>query len=378
MARYRWLTKIDWALIAFALALAAVGLSVLFSATYEGPRDQWTFGALWSGMPSIVRKQILFFGLSLTVMCVATVIDYRHVETYAFILYGAGIVLLLAVHVIGETRSGATRWLDFGPIAFQPSESMKMLVVFALARYFAKREPEDERGFYLRELIVPFAIVGVPVVLVATQPDLGTAILITFVGMSVLFCVGIRWQSLAILAIAGALALPVAWNYVLKDYQKDRVRTFLDPERDPKHTGYHIIQSKIAVGSGQVSGKGFLQGTQGTLRFLPEHHTDFIFSVLAEEQGWVGCATVLGLYVGLLLRGLTIGQRAKDRFGTFLAVGLTSILFWHVVVNVNMVTGALPVVGVPLPFLSYGGTFLTTTFLIVGLLCNVGMRRFMF
>lgn len=378
MNRRRWLSKVDWTLLGLALTLAFFGLSVLFSATYEGPRDHWTLTDLAGGVPSVVRKQLIFFGLSLGVMLIATIVDYRHVETYAFLLYGLGIVLLVLVHLIGETRSGATRWIDLGPIAFQPSESMKMLVVFALARYFSKREPADERGFRLRELLVPFALVGVPMVLVATQPDLGTAILITFVGMSVLFCVGIRWKSLAILAVAGVLALPVGWNFVLKDYQKDRVRTFMDPERDPKRTGYHIIQSKIAVGSGRVAGKGFLQGTQGTLRFLPEHHTDFVFSVLAEERGWIGCITALGLYLGLLLRGLTIGQRAKDRFGAFLAVGLTSILFWHVVVNVNMVTGALPVVGVPLPFLSYGGTFLTTTFLIIGLLCNVSMRRFMF
>ncbi len=374
----RWLAKVDWTLIALALALAGAGLSVLVSATYVGPRDPWSFADLVTWMPGIVRRQLVFFTLSLAVMLIAMMVDYRHVETYAFLLYGVGVVFLVLVHLVGETRSGATRWIDFGPVAFQPSESMKMLVVFALARYFAKREPDDERGYYLRELVVPFSIVAVPMVLVVTQPDLGTAMLITFVGMSVLLCVGIRWKSLVLLALVGALAVPVAWNYVLKDYQKDRVRTFLDPERDPKGTGYHIIQSKIAVGSGRLTGKGFLQGTQGTLQFLPEHHTDFIFSVLAEERGWFGCMTVVGLYLALLLRGLTIAQRAKDRFGAFLAVGLTSILFWHVVVNVNMVTGSLPVVGVPLPFLSYGGTFLTTTFLIVGLLGNVSMRRFMF
>lgn len=378
MQRHRFIAKFDWALVGLAVALALLGLTVLFSATYEGAREGYGWRDLFHGMPGIVQKQALFLGLSMVVMLVAAFVDYRHVETYSYILYGAGIGMLVLVRFIGETRSGATRWIDLGPIAFQPSESMKMLVVFALARYFSKREAEDESGFLLRDLVVPFAIIAVPMGLVAVQPDLGTALLLAFVGGSVLFCVGIRWKSLLILGVAAVLALPVAWNYVLKDYQKDRVRIFLDPERDPKHTGYHIIQSKIAVGSGRVSGKGFLQGTQGTLRFLPEHHTDFIFSVLAEEQGWVGCVMVLGLYVGLLLRGLGIAQRAKDRYGTFLAVGLTSILFWHVVVNVNMVTGALPVVGVPLPFLSYGGTFLTTTFLVVGLLCNVSMRRFMF
>ena len=233
-------------------------------------------------------------------------------------------------------------------------------------------------GLTLRDLVVPAGIVALPMALIGMEPDLGTALLVAFISTAVLFAVGIHRRTLVLLVVLAVVSAPLAWTYGLKGYQRERIVSFVRPGTDQQHSNYQVLQAKIAVGSGRLSGKGFLQGTQGSLQFLPEHHTDFIFSVVAEEQGWIGSVGLLGLFLLLLLRGLGIARRAKDRYGALLAVGITAAIFWHVMVNVSMVMGAMPVVGVPLPFMSYGGTFLCTTFLNIGLLANVSMRRFLF
>jgi rod shape determining protein RodA len=244
-----------------------------------------------------------------------------------------------------------------------------------MAKYFQSDEPA--KGYYLRDLWVPFAIVAPLIVLTLIQPDLGTAIILGIVFISMVLMGGLRLRSFAYLVAAGIACLPIGWQF-LKTYQRNRILTFLDPDRDPLGAGYHVIQSQIAVGSGKVFGKGWLHGTQNRLNFLPEQHTDFIFAVFSEEWGFVGCAVLLLLFVMMIAYCLRVVQRAKDRFGALLVFGMLSIIFWHVTINVSMVTGLMPVVGVPLPMVSYGGSALATIMFAVGVIINVSMRRYVF
>ena len=262
-----------------------------------------------------------------------------------------------------------------GFFSFQPSEIVKIFVIFALARYFSRREYPQGLGF--RNLVGPGLLVGAPFVLILIQPDLGTALHLAFACLSVLMFLKVRRSVLLALGGFLALAMPFVWHF-LKAYQKQRIMTFLNPEKDPLGAGYHIIQSKIAVGSGQFWGKGFLKGTQSQLRFLPEQHTDFAFSVFAEEWGFAGSAVMLILFLALFVFGLQIVKRSQDRFGALLALGLLALIFWQMIINISMVTGLMPVVGIPLPFISYGGSSLVTIFVAVGFLLNISMRRFLF
>jgi rod shape determining protein RodA len=252
---------------------------------------------------------------------------------------------------------------------------MKIALILALARYFAQHERKE--GYRLRDLFIPTVITMVPIVLIIKQPDLGTAMVVVFIFFSIVMFVKIRFRSLLILCTTIILATPFFW-FALKEYQRTRILTFLNPDMDPLGAGYHIIQSKIAVGSGGIWGKGFLQGTQCKLHFLPEHHTDFIFAVLGEEWGFVGCGVVLALYLALILWGVTRGMRTQDRYGSIVAFGVTAMIFWHVVINVGMVLGIMPVVGLPLPFLSYGGSSAVVMLIGIGLLLNVRARRYIF
>jgi rod shape determining protein RodA len=271
---------------------------------------------------------------------------------------------------------GATRWLHLGFISIQPSEPMKIVIIMVFARFFTGYPVFQ--GLGLRDLGYPLLLLGVPALLIMKQPDLGTAIMVCLIVCSMLMYIGVRWSTLVSLALTAIPAGYGAWHFFLREYQKNRILNFIDPERDPLGSGYHIIQSKIAVGSGGFLGKGFLQGTQSHLRFLPEQHTDFAFSVFSEEWGFVGCLVMLVLYLFLVLWGLHIAGRCNDRFGSLLAVGVTAMLFWHIVINMGMVIGLFPVVGVPLPFFSYGGTSMVTSMVGVGILLNISMRRFMF
>ena len=324
---------------------------------------------------NLYLKQLIWFGIGAVLMIVCFIFSYKRFDQYAVIIYFSGLGLLVSVLVFGKFVGGARRWLTIGPMSLQPSEMMKVALIIMLAHYFSRHLKKD--GLTLRDLIQPMLIVLMPCILILKQPDLGTAmVLVLIAGSMTLFC-GIGRRTLLLLVTAGAVSIPLAWS-LLKNYQKQRILTFLNPERDPLGTGYHIIQSKIAIGSGSVSGKGYLEGTQNALSFLPEQHTDFIFSVLAEEWGFMGASLVVILFLLVLLWGLNIAHKCRDPFGILLVVGVDAIIFWEMFINIGMVMGLMPVVGVPLPLISYGGSSTLTIMIAIGLLLNVSMRRFMF
>lgn len=361
----RLVGSFDWTLLALVLLAALVGIANLYSST-----SSWEL----NGLP-IYMKQTYWLAIGFSIAIVLTIFSYRHLEHMATITYIGCISLLGSVLIFGKTSMGATRWIDLGFFSLQPSEVMKVVIIIALAAYFSQHESTE--GYRLKELIAPGLLLSVPVLLTMKQPDLGTAMLLLFIGTTMALFAGIRRYALTILALMASCAMTGGW-FLLHGYQKDRIRTFLSPERDPLGTGYHIIQSKIAVGSGELWGKGFMQGTQSQLSFLPERHTDFAFSVFAEEWGLFGCTLLLGLYLAIVLRGIYIARKADTSFGMYLAIGITAMIFWHIIVNLGMVIGLLPVVGVPLPLFSYGGTSMVTTMIGCGLLLNISMRRFMF
>ncbi|MBW6510525.1 MAG: rod shape-determining protein RodA [Desulfuromonadaceae bacterium] len=360
----RLLTNFDWVLILIVLLLATAGVVNLYSATSNG--------AVHS---AFYLKQLTWIGGGLVVALGVSLFDYRHLQYAGFYLYGVNLLLLLFVLVAGEARMGATRWIRLGFMNLQPSELMKIVIIIALAYYLSERS--SLFGFSLLELTIPLALIGVPVVMIMKQPDLGTALMVVFIGGTMGMFAGIKKPALIFLGGSGGLLAVGGW-FLLHAYQKRRIMTFLNPELDPLGAGYHIIQSKIAVGSGSLWGRGYMHGTQSQLSFLPERHTDFAFSVFAEEWGFSGSFLLLVLYLLLILWGIYIARVAADPFGMFLAVGVTAMLFWHIVVNLAMVIGLLPVVGVPLPLFSYGGTSMLTTMLGVGVLLNVSIRRFVF
>ena len=362
----RLFTNFDWTLLAVVLAITALGVVNIYSAS-ASYRD--------IGTPYYL-KQLYWIVAGLTLSFMVCSLDYHLFEDFAYWLYGAVVLMLVLVLLVGKTTMGATRWLDLGPINIQPSEPMKIVIIMTFARFFA-RYPVF-KGLSLRELLLPLMLVGVPALLIMKQPDLGTATMVSLIAGTMLLFVGVRWSAFATLFAAFIPTVILAWQFGLHDYQKKRVYNFLNPDLDPQGSGYHIIQSKIAVGSGAIFGKGYMQGTQSQLRFLPEQHTDFAFSVFAEEWGFVGCLVVLALYLFLVLWGLAIAKRCNDRFGSLLAVGVSAMLFWHILINMGMVIGLFPVVGVPLPFFSYGGTSMVTSMIGVGILMNISMRRFMF
>ncbi|MCX8118430.1 MAG: rod shape-determining protein RodA [Desulfobacterota bacterium] len=361
----RFLIHFDWGLLGIVLLISAMGILNLYSATAH---EETT------GMP-LYFKQILWLGFGLGIMLAITFFEYRHYTDFAYLLHGVAVVLLVVVLAFGIITSGAQRWIRLGPLTFQPSEFVKISLILALAKYF-QRYPGRE-GFSLKQIGLPLLLFLVPMGLILKQPDLGTAILLLLVFLSILVYARVRWSVLATLAGTGLFLVPIAWR-LLKDYQKQRIITFLNPDLDPLGTGYHLIQSRIAIGSGGFFGKGFMKGTQCKLGFLPEQHTDFIFSAFGEEWGLVGCAVLLGLYLLLILKGLQIAENSKDRFGAILSFGVVAMIFWHTFINIAMVLGLLPVVGIPLPLFSYGGSFLLSTLMGIGLLQNVNIRRYLF
>ena len=359
--------RVDWTIIGITVALGGVGIISLYSAAAPGVPS--------TSLP-IYLKQSLFLGLGLLCAGLVVAVDYRRWLEYAWVLYLLCLALLVAVLVFGKATSGSQRWLSLGPVSLQPSEICKWVMMLSLARYFQRRPPP--RGYYtLREMLVPLAMILTLALLIVIEPDLGTAILLVFISVSMLLVAGFRLRSFLKLCVVVLVALPLLWQR-LEGYQRSRILTFLDPQRDPLGAGYHVTQSKIAVGSGGLLGKGFLQGTQSQLRFLPEHHTDFAFSVWAEEWGFVGSAFLLVLFFLLLTYGLHVAQRCGDPIGKVLAFGVIAFFFWPIVINVGMTLGLVPVVGVALPFISYGGSSLITSLMAIGLLVNVHMRRFVF
>ncbi len=359
----RLLTHFDWPVLTLVLIISFIGVLNLYSAT---------FGEVES---HLYAKQILWIGIGLAFALFITVFDYRFYRDFAYIFYGISLVLLMAVLIYSTMNPEASRWIKVGPFFLQPAEPAKITIILSLAKYFDRFPKRD--GYLLRELIIPFIILLVPSLMVAKQPDLGTAIGLLLIGFSIILFVKIKWKSLVIMIIGAISILPFIWNFLMP-YQKRRILTFFKPELDPLGAGYHIIQSKIAIGSGGVLGKGFLKGTQCKLHFLPAQHTDFVFSVLAEEWGLLGGFILLGLYLFLILWGLNISIRSKDRFGAIVAFGVVSMIFWHMIINIGMALGIMPVVGIPLPFMSYGGSAIISMMAGVGLLLNISMRRYIF
>lgn len=355
----------DWKILGIVLFLSSIGLLNLYSFTSNGEGV---------GQP-LYLKQMLWLGIGLGVMFLVAFIEYRYYADFAYPIFLTVLFLLILVFGFGVITSGAKRWIRMGGFSFQPSEFMKIALIIALAKFY--QAPTDRKGYSLQQLFLPFAFLLVPVILILKQPDLGTAIILILIFFSILLFVKIRLSSLLVLTGIGTLIIPLGWT-LLKDYQKRRILTFLNPELDPLGAGYHLLQSKIAIGSGGVIGKGFMKGTQCRLGFLPEQHTDFIFSAFAEEWGLVGCLVVMGLYFILILWGLRVVVHSKDRFSAILSFGALSMLFWHTFINMGMAMGMMPVVGIPLPLLSYGGSFLLSTLIGIGLLLNVSMRRFLF
>ena len=351
--------QLNWGMVLLLCMVASVGFAMLYSAA-NGDMSPWA------------TRQMMRFGLGVVLMFVVALIDIRFWFRYAYLIYLGILVLLVAVEVMGTIGMGAQRWIDLGFIRLQPSEVMKVALVLALARYF--------HGISMEEigrptaLLLPLALVMAPAGLVLKQPDLGTAGMLLLAAGAVFFCAGVRWWKFALIFVAGLAAIPLGWQF-LHDYQKARVMTFLNPENDPLGAGYHSLQAMIAFGSGAITGKGFLQGTQSHLNFLPEKQTDFIFTMLAEEFGLVGSLGLLGLYFLLLVYGFAIAFRARNQFARLLALGLATNLFLYVFINMAMVMGIFPVVGVPLPLVSYGGTVLLTMMAAMGLIMSCYIHR---
>jgi len=363
----RLLKNFDWGTFSIAILLSIIGIMTIYSATRPLlPADQ----------PNYHIKQIYWLLLGITALFLIVSFDYIWLSRFSYPLYAGGLVLLLAVLFAGKTGLGAQRWLTIGPLSFQPSEIFRLLFIVVLARHFL----EISGAMGLASVVKVFlAFTCIPLLIILKQPDLGTAliILVMFVSLSVIK--GLQKKVIVLLIVIGVLSIPfigsIMWEG-LKDYQKNRLVAFMEPEADPAGIGYHINQSKVAIGSGGLLGKGYMQGTQGPFRFLPEKQTDFIFAVFAEEWGHVGSILLLLIYLALILRGLDTALKAKDEFGRLLAAGITTMFSTYFFINVGMTLGIMPVVGIPLPFMSYGGTALLSNFIAAGVLINIRTRRF--
>ncbi|GMR05359.1 MAG: rod shape-determining protein RodA [Thermodesulfobacteriota bacterium] len=353
----------DWLTLSTVMTLTIIGFASVYSATH-------------AQQPWIYQKEVYWIVIGLAFMIVAVVLNYSLLDNFGYVFYALANLSLVLVYIIGSSFGGARRWIDLGFFSLQPSEIAKLALIVVLAKYFSAK-PTPQRGLGVKDLVLPGLLMLLPFILIAKQPDLGTGIVLWMIFWSMLLIVRLRLSTIIGLVVTFSLAAPLFWT-MLKDYQKARLSSFLNPGADPLGSGYHVLQSKIAIGSGGLFGKGFTAGTQGNLRFLPEHHTDFIFAAFAEEWGLLGATIVLGLFLGLIISGLNTANNSKDRFGFLLAFGITAMFFWQVLINLGMVSGILPVVGVPLPFISYGGSFLITSLISAGLLLNVYMRRFIF
>jgi len=359
------LKKFNWSLIALEIILIGIGIWNLISAT--GVQDK-SLG--------LYKNQALWFGIGMSLTALILVVHYSLLSRLAYFIYFANLILLGAVLVMGKSSLGAKRWIGISSFRVQPSEFMKLAMVICLAKYF--ESDQTVGGYGIRDLVLPTILVALPCLLIMLQPDLGTALIILLTFCSMMLFIRIQPRTLIAIVICALIALPTVYKFGLKPYQRQRLISFLDPASDPKGSGYNSIQSMIAVGSGQLFGKGYRKGTQSQLNFLPEHHTDFIFSVFSEEHGFAGCVILIGLYLIFMLNGLSVAYQSHDKFGVLLALGIMTIFFWHIFINMGMVMGLLPIVGVPLPFLSYGGSSLVTSILCVAILTNIANKKFMF
>ncbi len=353
------LSEINWGLVGILTVIACIGFVMLYSAG-NGSLSPWA------------GRQMLRFAVGLCLLIFLATIDLRFWLRYAYVIYFVALLLLVAVEIMGDIGMGAQRWINIGVVNLQPSEVMKIALIIVLARYFHTL-PEEAEG-RLRYLLWPVGLALAPAALVLRQPDLGTALMLLIVAGMIFFMAGVKLWKFGVALGAAVGAIPIAWHF-LKGYQKNRILTFLNPESDPLGAGYHILQSKIALGSGGIFGKGFMQGSQAHLNFLPEKQTDFIFTMLAEEFGLTGGLALLGLYGLVLVYGFSIAIRAQSQFGRLLAMGVTATFFLYVFINIAMVMGLVPVVGVPLPLISYGGTSMLTLLIGFGILIGVNVHR---
>jgi rod shape determining protein RodA len=365
----------DWSLFLFTLVIPLIGLLVLYSAGYDPDSSFELLGWFKLDIHSAAfAKQALYLLAGLLAMVIGMSIPTGWFSRYSVVLYGVGVCLLVMVAGFGVVVNGSRRWLDLGVFKVQPAELMKLGLLITMARILAKYPPKDGRLYGLWQLVVPACLIAIPMALIMQQPDLGTALSLGIVGAGQILFVGVRPKVLLAIVLTFCVLAYPAWN-ALHPYQKRRVMVLLDPEADPQGSGYHITQSKIAVGSGELFGKGFQRGTQTQLEFLPEHTTDFVFSVLAEEWGFVGCTTVIGLFFCLIALMLRVAFRARDTFSCLVVIGITTQIFAHIVINIGMVIGLMPVVGIPLPLVSYGGSSILSLLFSLGIVQGVNMRR---
>lgn len=356
--------KLNWGIITILCALACIGVAMHFSESSSAANA-------WTDMP--LTHGLRFVMLLALMIILAMFVDARFWLAIAYPLYAAALLLLVAVAAIGDTRLGATRWLSLGPLSLQPSELMKIGLLLALARYYHQLDPR-KTGTVLWS-IPPFMMIGAPAALIMKQPDLGTAMLIVFSGLMIMFVAGLLWRVIIAGAVVGVGGVLFAYKYLLHGYQRARIDTFLGVEDDPLGTGYHVLQSKIAIGSAGLFGRGYLQGTQSQLDFLPEKHTDFIFTMIVEQFGFLGGAFVLALFVMLMGFALQVAMRARSLFGKLAAAGVAATLASYVFINTAMVIGLVPVVGVPLPMISFGGTAMTTLMVGFAIVLSIDLHR---
>lgn len=361
----RLIENFDWGLLLLICLISSAGLVVLYSAVSAGGET--------GAAPILFKKQIIWMCGGLVIALTCLMIDYNNLDKSSFLIYALCIGLLISVLLFGKVVGGSRRWISLGFITMQPSELMKIALIISLASAYATSVSEE--GLNFSKLIKPTILCIIPFGLIVKQPDLGTGLLLLLIAGSMTMFIKLEKRVFFTLTGVGLTSVPMLW-FALKDYQKSRILTFLDPDRDPLGAGYHIIQSKIAIGSGMLHGKGFLKGTQNALSFLPEQHTDFILSVMAEEWGFLGCSFLLVLYFFLLFWGLNVSYSCRNMFGSILAFGITSMIFWQIFINIGMVMGLMPVVGVPLPLISYGGSSVITNMVGLGILLSISMRRF--
>ncbi len=354
-----------FAFIIFALLF--IGLINLFSATH---------GVSLGHNTRLFWLQLIWMSAGWILFLIVTFIDYDLFKRLAYAFYGFNIIALIMVMLVGKTVLGAQRWLDLGFFRWQPSETAKISVALVLAKIFSEKSYPNGMG--VKDLLWPGVITLIPFILTVRQPDLGTSLLIIGIAVSMVLFIKVKWSIIIVLLLGGVLATPLVWNFGLKKYQQDRVMIFLNPGRDPRGRGYNSIQSKVAVGSGRLLGKGFRKGTQSQLEFIPERHSDFIYSVLSEEHGFIGSVFTLGLFCILFFTSLRISYEARDKFGALVTIGILSFIFFHTFINVGMVTGILPIVGMPLPLLSYGGSSLLTVMLGLGIISSVSYNKYLF
>jgi len=367
----------NYHLLGVAALIAICGLMVLYSAGYNPDSPGVPLGAFSINVKSAAfAKQFAFFGAGLVAMLFGMLLSSTSLHRLAIPGYILAIILLLGVALFGTVVNGSRRWFDLGGLRFQPSELVKVAIILLIARYLSRVSPPPG-GFKLRDLFAPGALLLLPMALIMKQPDLGTALVVGATGAGMLLFAGVNFRTLIMLALVAAISAIPVW-YSLHDYQRNRILTLINPGADPLGSGYHLNQSKIAVGSGEFLGKGYLQGTQSQLEFLPEHTTDFVFSVLAEEWGFMGCVLVVGLYATLIFQLLNMASKIRDLFGAYVIIGVATLFTFHFVTNIGMVIGVLPVVGITLPLFSYGGSSVIVCMLALGIALGIGMRRYQF